>query len=59
MVTYRKNEIMTTGKSLIEISCLSSDTKPTDCANGSIAMEMDTATVFMFDEATKTWRAWS
>ena len=45
-------------KSYIEAACLSTDAKPTNVANGSIIMEIDTATLYMFDEAAKTWRAW-
>ena len=42
--TYRK-----------EGSCLSTDEKPTDLANGSILKEMDTGTVYFFDEAGAQW----
>lgn len=38
-----------------EGSCLSTDTKPTDLANGSILKEMDTATVYFYDEAGEQW----
>lgn len=47
------------GKSLIEGTCLSSDTKPTTYVNGSILLEMDTSTLYFYDEANSTWRAWS
>lgn len=43
----------------IEGSCISTDTKPDDVANGSIMMEMDTSTLYMFDENAGTWRAWA
>lgn len=60
MVTYKQIQRMTSGKDQIEATCLSSDTKPTqDVANGSILMEMDTSTLYMFDEASNTWRVWS
>lgn len=39
-----------------EGSCMSGDTKPTDVANGSILKEMDTGTVYMYDEAGEQWR---
>lgn len=40
--------------------CVSSDTKPTEgVRNGSICIEMDTSTLYFFDEASKTWRAWA
>ena len=44
------------GDVLIESACLSPDTKPTDgIANGSICIEMDTGSIFMFDEAAGDW----
>ena len=39
----------------VEGSCLSSDNKPNDVANGSILIEMDTGNVYMFDETGKRW----
>lgn len=43
-------------KELVEIACLSTDTKPTDgIANGSACIEMDTGDVYMFNEASSTW----
>ena len=43
----------------IEGACLSTDAKPTEgIANGSKLMEMDTATMYMFDLISKTWIAW-
>lgn len=42
-----------------EGSCLSTDTKPTSWDNGSIMMEIDTSTVYFFDEAGKRWLPWS
>lgn len=39
----------------VEGSCLSTDMKPTDVANGSILKEMNTGTVYMFDEAGEQW----
>lgn len=45
-------------KVLVEATCLSSDTKPTDgIANGSIVLEMDTSTFYAFDEAGGEWLA--
>lgn len=44
----------------IEGACLYTDTKPTEgIANGSKIFEMDTATVYMFDGASKTWIEWT
>ena len=34
---------------------LSTDTKPTDCSNGSLFKEMDTQKVYSFDEEHKIW----
>lgn len=42
----------------VEGNCLSADTKPTDVANGSILLEMDTSKVYMYDEANSQWREW-
>lgn len=50
------------GKELMlgDYTCLSSDQKPTTgIANGSIALEMDTSTMYVFDQAGSQWRAWS
>ena len=46
------------GNDLIEINgvCLSSDTKPTSgIVNGSILTEMDTGTVYMYNQAGAQW----
>lgn len=42
----------------VEGFCLSTDEKPTDVANGSSLMEMDTKTLYFFDENARVWRAW-
>lgn len=34
---------------------LSTDEKPTDVANASTFYEMDTATLYMYDEQNKVW----
>lgn len=36
---------------------LSTDTKPTDCTNGSVFVELDTAKIYLFNEAALTWHA--
>lgn len=37
--------------------CLSTDTKPTEkIANGSMLIEMDTATIYIYDKDNETWR---
>lgn len=40
-----------------EFRGLSTDTKPTNCSNGSIFLEMDTGNVYVFNAATTpgTW----
>lgn len=57
MVTFDK-VIQRGYKQYVEGKCKSTDPKPTEYANGSILLEMDTATVYMFDEASEVWRAW-
>lgn len=34
---------------------LSTDTKPTDCGNGSVFIEMDTGKAYFFNAAGLTW----
>lgn len=58
MVTITKVKIINKGKSVVEGVCLSTDEKPTNYGNGSMLMEMDTSTLYMFDEDSKTWGAW-
>lgn len=64
MITYLKKEEYSfnvdreqeIGSQLVEIACLSADTKPTeDIANGSICLEMDTGTFYMYDEDGEQW----
>lgn len=44
------------GKVHIEVSCLSTDTKPTEgIATGSIALEADTGDLYVFNEDASTW----
>lgn len=38
-----------------EFNLLSTDTKPTDCPNGSRINEIDTGKVYLFDEENKVW----
>lgn len=35
--------------------CLSTDTKPSDCPNGSKLNELDTQTVYRYDKANDVW----
>lgn len=55
MISYNNVEITESGKRKVEIECLSTDTKPTDIANGSLILEMDTGDVYAFDEAGAQW----
>lgn len=38
-----------------EIMCLSGDDKPTDVANGSVCLEIDTGKLFVYDEEGENW----
>ena len=61
MVTYIEKRIykMVSGNTLkyiCEISCLSTDTKPTaNIVTGSVALEVDTGDIYLYDEASTTW----
>lgn len=63
MITYLKNvaygmdqgELPVDGQ-LIEIACLSTDTKPTEgIVTGSLALEVDTGDIYAFDGSSETW----
>lgn len=63
MVTFSKYVYMgndnDTPVNYVEGECLSSDTKPTEnIYNGSKLMEMDTATLYMFDQGSAQWVPW-
>lgn len=45
-----------TQKKYVELAGLSTDVKPTDCANGSVFIEMDTKKLYFFDETNSQWR---
>lgn len=56
MFTVIKTIGMRNGKSIIEGACLNADAKPTDnIANGSMAIEIDTGNLWMFDETNVVW----
>lgn len=61
MLTLNSKRLVTDNTYRIDGTCLSSDTKPTDdnISNGSTLLEMDTATLYMYDAENKTWRAWT
>ena len=60
MITYGK-KIQTTTAFEFDFKGMSSDTKPTETyegskiGNGSTFMELDTKTLFYYDEAGKQW----
>lgn len=58
MVTITEVKTIHKGKEVIEGVCKSSDTKPMNYGNGSMLMEMDTSTLYLFDESSNEWRAW-
>lgn len=64
MITYNVAKYLSAEKTYFEGVCLSSDTKPTrsstggKLANGSKLLEMDTSTLYVYDETNDTWRAW-
>ena len=41
---------------VVELRGLSTDTKPTDVGNGSIYIEIDTGSIYMFDAQNKLWK---
>ena len=50
----------TSGKIYREGVCLSTDIKPTSdetMLNGSVLIELDTSTLYIYDEENSTWRA--
>ena len=60
MITYLINRPYTYAngvqKSLIQIACLSTNTKPTaGIVTGSVAIEVDTGDFYLFDEVSATW----
>ena len=56
MITYLYSRSTDEDSVLIEIACLSTDTKPTTGhATGSLAIEVDTGDVYLYDEASSDW----
>lgn len=39
----------------VELACLSTDTKPTGFATGSLCLEVDTGDVYAYDETGAEW----
>lgn len=53
MIRKLVEQIHAEGKNYVELSCLSTDTKPTaGIITGSLALEVDTGDVYAFDEVT-------
>lgn len=50
MLTQQLND-----KSIQILYCKSTDTKPNDCSNGSIILEIDTGKYYKFSESDTTW----
>ena len=50
MVRIMDKKVQLDDKKLVEISCLSTDTKPVGFANGSLLLEIDTAYIYAYDE---------
>ena len=56
MVRITKSRIIDGLTNYVELSCLSTDTKPTaNVCTGSIALEVDTGDVYAFDEVGGEW----
>lgn len=53
------SEAVVAGRVLYTYTGLSTDTKPTqNITGGSMFIEIDTSTLFIFDESGQTWVAW-
>lgn len=58
--TITNARIITGNKKYVECAGLSTDTKPTkDICTGSIAAEVDTQTIYMFDETSGEWKTFA
>lgn len=56
MITYYSNKQYSEMRQMVEIACLSTDSKPTEgIANGSLCLEMDTGDIYAFNEAGSAW----
>lgn len=56
MVRITESRIISGNVSYVELSCLSTDTKPTaNICTGSLALEVDTGDVYAFDEVGGEW----
>ena len=56
MIRTIESKLTDTNRAYVELAGLSTDTKPTDgLATGSIFTEVDTGTVFFFNDAADAW----
>lgn len=57
MITVLEVKRVANNKELVEVACSSNDTKPTNVMNGSMCIEVDTGSIYVFDEANESWTA--
>lgn len=58
MVRILEQRIIDGNKTYIEAAGLSTDTKPGEgIITGSVFIELDTGTLYIYDEENSTWRA--
>ena len=56
MVRITEQRIISDNANYVELSCLSTDTKPTaNICTGILALEVDTGDVYAFDEVSGEW----
>ena len=55
MITVIEVKSIVNGKEVAELACLSTDTKPTEYANGSLILEMDTGKFYAYNEDGTEW----
>ena len=56
MIRFYNSEQVDNEKVMVEIACLSTDSKPTDgIATGSLALEVNTGKIYAFDEVGENW----
>lgn len=55
MVTVIRVNNASSDKLLVDLVCLSTDSKPTQYMNGSMAFEMNTGKFFVFNEDGPAW----
>ena len=58
MITYNQYKSDGAYVGAVDLYGLSTDTKPTSVGNGSVFVEMDTSTVYIFDAHSGDWIAW-